>query len=80
MIDKSNQERLQSSIADLERKLELKSIEISELEIQINATNTKWQEFAELLKEIPSSVASELVREDSVLTKLYSSGNLTHAK
>jgi len=80
MIVKSNEKLLQCSIVDLKCELELKSTEISELEIQIKAANSRWQEFAEVLEGIPSSVASELAKEESVLMKLYSSGNATQAK
>ena len=71
---------LQKSTAELKHQLEVETTKGRRFEQQIEAVNTGRQEFDAILKEIPSSVARELVKKDGILAKLLSSGDATQAK
>ena len=71
---------LQKSTAELKHRLEVETTKGRRFEQQIEAVNTGRQEFDAILKEIPSSVARELVKKDGILAKLLSSGDATQAK
>lgn len=80
MLVTESETALRDSQADLRHKLELETAKTQGLKKQIVLVNAGRQEFAEILKEIPGSVANELTKKDGILAKLLSSENSTQSK
>lgn len=80
MAVKESQNSLQSLEKDLRHRLELETAKTKGLEKQIEITSTGRQEFAQILTEIPGSVANELIKKDGLLAKLLFSETSTQSK
>lgn len=73
-------ELLRNAIVDLEEKLKAETFKSESQGMQIQTANSIRQEFAKILKGIPSSVVSEIFKKEGIVAKLLASGNTTQVK